>query len=333
MGKRVGFLMESITDPDNLRLAFYKAQKGKTEKPEVIEYRKNLDRNLCNIRDSLSNQTISVGNYHYFIIHDPKERLICAATFPERVLHHALMNVCHPFFEKFQIYDSYATRINKGQYAALERAQKFAAKYKWFCKIDIRKFFDSIDHTVLIDKLKLKFKDPGLMSVFEKIVFSYYTTKGKGLPIGNLTSQYFANFYLGFADHFIKEQLRVMAYVRYMDDMVLWSNDKNILIEKANLFGDYLVNELKLTPKPLCINQQIKGLSFLGYVVFNSRIRLNKRSRKRFITRMNVYNLHLKNEIWSQATYANHVIPLIAFTKKADSYYLRSQVIIRMEAS
>jgi len=106
MGKRVGFLIEKIADPDNLRLAFWKARKGKEDKEEVIDFRAKLDANLLSLRDELLNGTVEVGDYLYFTIHDPKERLICAASYRERVLHHAIMNICHPWFEKFQIYDS-----------------------------------------------------------------------------------------------------------------------------------------------------------------------------------------------------------------------------------
>ena len=168
MGKRIGFLMPYIADPDNLRLAFWKARKGKEIKEEVIDFRKYLDKNLVSLRNELLNGTEEVGNYYYFTIHDPKERVICAAPFRQRVLHHAIMNVCHPIFERFQIFDSYATRVGKGQYAALERAKIYSAKYQWFCKLDVRKYFDSIDHEVLYQQLTTKFKDPYLLDLFHK---------------------------------------------------------------------------------------------------------------------------------------------------------------------
>ena len=158
MGKRIGFLINDIADPDNLRLANWKSRKAKDDKPEVIEYQKNLDANLLSLRNDLLNGSVEVGNYHYFTIYDPKERVICAAPFGQRVLHHAIMNVCHPVFERFQIYDSYATRLGKGQYAALERAKVYSHKYQWFCKLDVRKYFDSIDHDVLYTLLNTKLK-------------------------------------------------------------------------------------------------------------------------------------------------------------------------------
>lgn len=130
--KRENNLIEKITEPDNLRLAFWKARKAKEGKMEVTEFRKELDKKLLTLQEELLSGNVQVGNYHYFTIFDPKERLICAASFKERVLHHAIMNICHVNFEKFQIFDSYASRLGKGTYAALERAKFFQVKYKWF---------------------------------------------------------------------------------------------------------------------------------------------------------------------------------------------------------
>lgn len=228
--KRENHLIARIADPDNLRLAFWKARKGKEGKIEVLCFRKSLDKNLLLLRDELLSGNIDVGNYNYFTIHDPKERLICAATFRERVLHHAIMNVCHANFEKYQIFDSYASRMGKGTFAALERAKGFQQKYKWFLKLDVRKYFDSIDHEKLKIMLVNMFKDKALLNVFNHIIDSYKTATGKGLPIGNLTSQYFANHYLAFADHYLKEKLQATAYIRYMDDMVIWANNKDFLL-------------------------------------------------------------------------------------------------------
>jgi len=195
----------------------------------------------------------------------------------------------------------------------------------------VRKYFDSIDHEVLYWQLTTKFKDYQLLELFHKILKSYETAPNKGLPIGNLTSQYFANFYLGFADHFIKEKLHVKAYVRYMDDMVFWSNDKASLLAIVKQFEEFISGTLKMTLKPYCINSVEKGLPFLGYVVFKNTVRLNKTSKKRFVRKMNLYQLNLVNNRWTQSQYAQHVMPLIAFTRHADSTSLRRQVLCKME--
>lgn len=135
------------------------------------------------------------GQYHFFTVYDPKRRTICAASFPERVVFHAMMRICHPVFDDFQIFDSYASRIGKGTYKALERAQQYAKRYQYFAKLDVCKYFDSIDHEVMLHQLCRLFKDSQLLIFFRDLLDSYETSEGRGLPIGNLTSQYFANDY------------------------------------------------------------------------------------------------------------------------------------------
>lgn len=321
--KREGYLMEKIADPDNLRLAFWKARKGKEHKADVALYRSRLDYNLLELRGQLLSGDVRVGNYFYFLVHDPKERQICAASFGERVLHHAIMNVCHPVFERFQTNDSYATRIGKGQYAALEKAKVYTRRYSWFCKLDVRKFFDSINHEVLSLLLRRKFKDPVLLSVFQQIIASYTVSHGHGLPIGNLTSQYFANYYLGYADHHAREKLHIPAYVRYMDDMVLWHDDKSELLCKSKALSAFIEGSLKMTLRPVCINATGKGLPFLGYVLFPRQVRLNKNSKKRYLRKMKLYDDKLSTGDWSQAEYARHIQPLVAFARFANSLPLR----------
>ncbi len=321
--KRESNLILLIADPDNLRLAFWKARKSKDGKMEVAYFRKFLDKNLLTLRDELLSGNVQVGQYHYFTIFDPKERLICAASFKERVIHHALMNVCHANFEKYQIFDSYASRIGKGTYAAIERASANQRQCKWFLKLDVRKYFDSIDHAILKSMLANRFKDKVLLQIFFQIIDSYQTLEGKGLPIGNLTSQYFANHYLALADHYIKEKLQAAAYVRYMDDMVIWSNDKNLLLKIGNGFKSFIETQLSLTLKPFCLNSTYKGLPFLGYMLFPKSVLLNNSSRKRFKAKLKQYTYKLNNAEWSQSEYQAHVLPLIAFAKHANTYYLR----------
>ncbi len=325
MMKRENNLIWLIADPDNLRLAFWKACKAKEGKMVVAQYRKSLDENLLALRNELLSGNVQVGQYHYFTIYDPKERKICAATFRERVLHHALMNICHANFEKYQIFDSYASRLGKGTYAALERSKNFQRKYKWFLKLDVRKYFDSIDLCILKQQLAKRFKDVVLINVFYSIIDSYETSTGKGLPIGNLTSQYFANHYLALADHYIKEKFQAPAYVRYMDDMVIWSNDKNSLLKIGNEFQSFIESELSLSLKPFCLNSTDKGLPFLGYILFPKTVLLNNSSRNRFKAKLKQYAYKLNNAEWNQAEYQAHVLPLIAFAKHANTFNLRTK--------
>jgi len=324
--KRQGYLIESIAAMENLELAYYKARKGKMGKANVRAFGKNLRENLRVLQAQILSGEIEVGDYHYFTVYDPKKRQICAAPFAQRVLHHALMNVCHPFFEKKQIAESYASRIGKGTYAALEQAKVFNRRYSWFLKLDVRKYFDSIHHGVLRTQLCGMFKDPCLLRIFDRIIDSYCIVPGQGAPIGNLTSQYFANHYLVCADHFVKETLRVPAYVRYMDDMVLWHDDPSALMQVGRRFQEYVQGRLKLTLKPFCLNKNEKGLPFLGYLLYPDKTRLSQQSRKRYVQKIKTYQNLLKKGFWTQKEFQNHAEPLTAFTLHADAKAFRQKI-------
>ena len=325
--KRTGGLLPQIVEPDNLRLAFWKARKGKTGVAEVEAFRADLDENLLRLRHELLTGMVQVGEYHYFTIYDPKERVICAASFRERVLHHALMNVCHPVFERFQMDCSYATRPGKGTYAALERAQAYNARYTWYLKMDVRKFFDSISHEQLLALLRRKFKDRALLDIFTQIIHSYATAPGRGLPIGNLTSQYFANYYLAFVDHLIRDEIGHGPYVRYMDDMVLWDDDKQRLKDRGRRVAAYLRDTLALELKVWQLNYGSQGLPFLGYRLHGGRVRLSNRAKRRFRRKMDIYAARLAAGDWDQATFQVHVLPLLAYAEWAESWGFRRRVL------
>lgn len=347
--KRQGNIIESIADPENLHLAFWKASRGKHSKYAYVfskvhdspylsrgklkeqrvfeQFTDNLDQNILELRKQLLSGEVDIGHYHYFTLYDPKERVICASEFPERVLHHAIINICHKNFEDYQICDSYATRVNKGTYAALERAKYYHRKNRFFLKMDVRKYFDNIDHEILKVLLKRRFKDRILLQIFDQIIDSYSTQKGKGLPIGNLTSQYFANFYLAFADRYIKQHLRIKGYIRYMDDMVLWGNDIEELKEIRKKIKIFLSEKINLALKIDLINRADHGLSFLGYRLFQNDIKLTKRSKNRFKSKMIHYSKNLQNGFWSQEVYQAHILPLLAFVSYANSKGLRRKLI------
>ncbi len=317
--KRVGNLLPAIAAYENLLLAHYKAQKGKRAKKEVRRFGQDLNKNIFALQAQLLAAKVEVGNYHYFKVYDPKERTICAASYSERVLHHALMNVCHPYFEQYQIYDSYATRPEKGTFKALERAHSFHRRQGYYLKMDIRKYFDSISHEKLLYLLKRRFKDRSLMLIFEQIIRSYETSTGQGLPIGNLTSQYFANYYLAYLDHFIKEQLRVKPYVRYMDDFILWADCPKQLNDWSGGIRNFLAHELGLSLKLQQLNRTRHGVSFLGFRLFPHRIGLNNQSKTRFLAKVTHLTKKLSEEQISQAQYGVQVRAVCAFAQHADS--------------
>jgi RNA-directed DNA polymerase len=328
--KRVGQLLEALADPGNLRLAFWKAAKGKRAKADCRYFQENLDTNLAALRAGLLAGQVRVGDYHYFTVHDPKERTICAAQFRERVLHHALMNVCEPVLERAAIFDSYACRKGKGQLAAVRRAECCARRYGWFLKMDVRKYFDSVDHTVLRGLLRRKFKDGAVLALFDQVLASYQTAPGRGLPIGNLTSQHFANFYLAPLDRFIKEHLGRADYVRYMDDFVVWGRSGADLRGVWREVEAFLAAELRLALKPnVGLNRTAFGMDFLGYRVFPQELRLARRSKLRFARKFRRYEGEWIAGRWTELELQQRMQALVAFTLPACSRSWRRHVMHR----
>lgn len=311
--------MPRIASLENLHEAFLRASKGKSGKQSVKDFRNRLDENLHEMSHQLLDSTFQFGRYHFFTVYDPKKRTICAASFPERVAFHAMMRICHSVFDNYQIYDSYASRIGKGTYKALERARQFAGCHQWFAKLDICKFFDSIDHEVMLRQLCRLFKDPQLLIIFRNLLDSYDTVEGKGLPIGNLTSQYFANHYLAVADHYLKEQLHVKSMVRYMDDILIFSDDKELLMSQVRGFMEFAGHSLCLCVHQPVINHTRFGIPFLGYVVFPDCLRLNQRSRHRFCQKMDSLIDDLYAERICEREFSMRASCLHAFINKADS--------------
>jgi hypothetical protein len=331
--KRIGHLLERIADPDNLRLAFCRAAKAKRAQNEVRLFQAGLDEWIPEMRRGILEGTFPVGHYRRFTVFDPKERVIHAATFPERVLHHAILNMCEPVFERLAIHDSYACRPGKGRLAAIERARAFAAEHGWFLKLDIRKYFDSVDQEVLLGMLERRFKDPGLLRWFRRIIGAYRTQPGKGLPIGSLTSQHLANFYLGALDRFVKEELRRGAYLRYMDDSVIWGTAGAELREVLGAVEGFVADRLHLGLKgsPF-INRTALGMDFLGFRVYPHTIRLNRRSRRRFVDRVQACERAHGEGRLTERQLQNRVEALVAFTAEADAAGFRRAVLARFGA-
>jgi len=338
--KRASNLLTHVADPDNLRLAAWKAAKGKRHSQEVMTWSARMEEHILPLRQQILEGQVMVGNYRYFKVYEPKERQICASVFGEQVLHHALMNVCHPYFEKAQIFDSYASRNGKGTYGALERAKKYTNRYAWYLKLDVKKFFESISHEVMVRQLARMFKDAALVGIFEQIIHSYEaspglpaegTKSGRGLPIGNLTSQYFANHYLNGLDRFIKEKCGCKAYVRYMDDMVLWHDDKTVLLRLLNEIERFIALEIDCELKPFALNRTKTGLPFLGYHIFPHHVRLLQKSKQRFIRKLHIIEKGYHSGKWNEAKCQRRVLPLLAFTGHADAKNLRESILSRLK--
>ena len=328
--KRENYLYDRISTHENLHLAFRKAARGKQARVEVAQFRNRFDANIQSLREQLLNGRPDVGHYHFFTVRDPKVRNICAASFPERVLHHAVMNLCEPYLDAYAIHDSYACRKGKGNRKALERTREFARKYPWYLKLDIARYFDSIDHGIAIRLLSRKFKEEKLLKLFAAVLNTYHTTPGKGVPIGNLISQHLANFYLGLLDHWIKETRKIKGYVRYMDDFLLFSHRKAHLKSELEQINRFLKTQLALKLKEnIQINRTVLGVPFLGFRVFPAHIRLLPRTRKRFSQKLREYERNYIEGRWTEPELVRHTEPLIAFTDAGDSTPFRRMVINR----
>ena len=321
--------MPRICSLENLHEAFLRAARGKCTRKAVILFRRQLDENLADMGRKLADGSFRFGQYHFFTIYDPKQRTICAASFPERVAFHAIMRICHPVFDDFQTNDSFASRLGRGQYKALEQAKKCCRKYKWFAKMDVRKYFDSIDHNVLFCQLSRLFKDPLLLRYFSDLILGYEVEPGRGLPIGNLTSQYFANHYLAVADHFAKEQLRIKAMVRYMDDILIFADNNEQLKGYVTALTKFTNEHLQLSLHEPVINKTCFGVPFLGYVVYHNRLRLNNRSRKRFVHKMASLTVDVEQGSITQQQYAMRASCMMAFIDKAEASPFKRQMTCR----
>lgn len=283
MGRRLGNVFDSICDMDNLSSAFKKVRRGKSHRPDMIAFQENLRWNLLGIREDLLSGNFSLGRYHIFKVFDPKERTIHAAPVRERVIHHAIINLCGPWLERPLIENTFACRVGKGQWAAIAKARQLSRKHPWCLKLDIKSYFDSIDQEILFSMLLGKFKDPRLLDLFRELLSTYHSTApGKGLPIGNLTSQYFANVYLAPFDR-LASCRNNHGYVRYMDDILIFGEHQE-LREFLAIAREFLHDELHLVIKRGGSLQPIsRGIDFLGCRLFPHRLLLNRRSRVRFL--------------------------------------------------
>ena len=324
--KRLGGVYDAIWHWDNLRLAFWRAAKAARSGQAVRKFEASLEKNLQILQNDLQNEQVTSSGFTRFIIHDPKERMITAPSFRDRVLHHAIMNVCEPHFERWLVYDSYACRKGKGRLAALQRATKHAARHSWFLKLDIRKYFESIPHDRLLAALESKFKDRRLLALYAKLIDDgQYDRKGVGLPIGSLLSQHLANFYLNPVDRLCLEQLGVQGYVRYMDDFVLWSDDGPQLRRAWLKLGCFVREDLGLELKSKAhMNRTEHGMDFCGFRILPGWRVLNRRSRRRWGSRLREID-NLKDEGIKQ----KRIQAIIAFANEGSSWQFRNRALAR----
>ena len=345
--KRYNQLFEQLTSFENLYIASKKAQLGKRYKGYVLVFNVNLESNLIQLQKELITKTYKPGIYTKFSIYDPVKREISSAPYRDRVIHHALCNIIEPIFEKVFIYDSYANRIDKGTHKAVLRYQQFAKKNKYVLKCDIRKYFPSIDHEILKGIIRKKIKDKHVLwlidliidnSNLQETVTDYFPNdtlftpfeRRKGIPIGNLTSQFFANIYLNELDHYIKETLDCKYYIRYVDDFVIFKNNKQELWNVKMKIKTMLYKlRLSLHPIKVKIYRVDQGVKFLGYKVFPHYIHLKTENIQRFLKRMKAYRVALRKGGVQFEKVKQSVMSWIGYSKLVDNRKFINSVLVK----
>ncbi len=285
--KRAGHLFPAVTDFGALCVAARRAARGKGRAHSAASFIFHMETEVLKLQRELLDGSYRPRPYRTFFVSDPKPRTISAADFRDRVAHHAMCSALEPLFERTAISDSYACRVGKGTHAAVRRARSFAGRYQFFLKLDVRKFFENVDHGVLKAALRRLVKDSRLLALADCIIDhgAPGSAPGKGLPIGNLTSQHFANHYLCPLDHFIKETLRVRAYARYMDDLLLFADSKAFLRQAQRLIQEFVEQNLKLELKreATVLAPVSEGVPFLGLRLWPEAVRLDGPGKRRLI--------------------------------------------------
>ncbi len=332
---------------ENLKLAYKKASKGKSKKLCVMLFKKRLNFNLRKLEYELKSLTYKPQPLNNFVVRDPKTRIIHSSAFRDRVVHHALINVIEPIFDKSFIFDSYANRKTKGTLKAVQRFDKFKRKISkngrlvrnnlnnnqvigYVLKCDVRHYFEEVDHKILIQIIKRKIKDEKVIWLTKQILNNFSSEIiGKGMPLGNLTSQFFANVYLNELDKFIKYKLRIKYYIRYVDDFVILHTARDKLERIKRTINRFLKTELnielhkdksKLIPLRNTIN-------FLGYRIFYHYKLLKKNNIKKFNTnfgqKIKMYKAGLAN--FNELIYS--LYGWLGYAKWANAYRLRNELI------
>ena len=291
--KRLNHVYDSIISLENLLEAWKEFLKGKRKRKDVQEFHLCLMDNIINLRNDLKAKTYRHDPYHAFNISDPKPRNIHKAMVRDRLLHHAIYRVLYPYFDKKFIHDSYSCRLNKGTHKAIERFNNFFHKVSqnntkqcWVLRGDIKKFFASIDHNLLQYIVLNYIKGEDTNWLLDQIIKSFHSTEPcKGLPLGNLTSQLLVNVYMNEFDQYVKHALKVKYYIRYADDFVILSGDRNYLENLLPEIADFLETNLKLSlhPKKVFIKTFASGIDFLGWVHFPNYRILRTTTKRRML--------------------------------------------------
>ncbi len=342
--KRYGNLWSQVIDFENIMQAARQAQRGKRFRGNVLTFNYNLEQELARLKTELETKTYQPGAYHTFEIVEPKRRMISAAPYRDRVVHHALCNIIAPIFERTFIGDSYANRVGFGTHRALRRFTSFARSSRYILQCDIRKYFPSIDHEILKSLLRRKLKCKETLWLTDTIidnsneqdpVLDHFPgddlltplQRRRGLPIGNLTSQFFANIYLNGFDHFIKEHLKAAKYVRYVDDFALFSDDWEFLAEARVAIENYLAQlRLKIHPVKSQLFETRHGANFLGFRILPDRIRVRTENLRRARRRLRRMQRDYAQGKMREQEVSQSIQSWVAHLEHGDTWKLRQQI-------
>lgn len=340
-----------IYDFENLFNAYKKAIKCKRYRTDVMEYTDRLEENLIELQNEFIWKTYSVGQYNIFYVYEPKKRMIMSLQFKDRVAQHAIYSQINPYFEKQFINDSYACREGKGTHRAIKRLQNWLRKTDrkqerfYYLKLDISKYFYRVDHEILMGILQRKIADKDLLHVLSVIIncedthfglplgadvgnVAYDELLGEvGLPIGNLTSQMFANLYLNELDQHCKHKLRLHYYIRYMDDIIILHHDKKYLEEVKRDIAGFLEEKLHLQlNNKTCIRPTSMGIEFVGFRVWSTHIKLRKKTAKKMKKRLKyLFTAYAAGEV-DRETLDRSIASYRGILKHFNSYGLRQDL-------
>lgn len=314
----------------NLFTARQEFESEKKNKLDVANFALRLHHNIFELHEDLVKKVYKHGRYEAFSINDPKPRIIHKATVRDRVLHHAIYRILYPFFDKIFIYDSYSCRKYKGTHRAISRYESFISritqngtKTAWSLKCDIRKFFASVDQPILMGILRKHLDSEDLILLLSNIVESFCSTqKGKGLPLGNLTSQLLVNIYMNEFDQFMKHVLGEKYYIRYADDFVILNNDQGYLMERLAKIGDFLQDNLKLSlhPDKIILKTVQSGVDFLGWIVFPTHKILRTSTKRRMLHK-------LKDNYYKKSSVTSY----LGMLQHGDAYEIQKELIKNSE--
>lgn len=332
--KRLGNVWDVVISIENLRAAFKKAAKGRNYLHQVRRIKRNPDKYLYRIQSMLRDGTYEVRGYRSKTIYEPKKRTIHALPFyPHRIIHHAVMNVLAPYWESIFIYDSYACRTGKGQHAGSRRCAQFVRRNKYVLKCDVSKFYHSIPHIGLKAVLRKKLKDKKLLQLLDIMIDSSALCEGlssdRGVNIGSLPSQWFGNLYMHELDTYVKHVLGVKDYLRYCDDFVLFSDDKEQLKVWKVAVQNFVNDRLGLTLSKCNLFPSTHGVDFLGYRHFKGYVLLRKSTSKRIAHRMKSIRKQLNNGVAITKHHVGQVASALGWLRWANVYRYKLSIDIQ----